>query len=178
MKNQIFILVLAVSTVLFVSGCVTEVVDETVQKVSIQDAKNFTALKVDRSSEDINVTGWASDTISVTADLSIWASDAEQARQIADALQFSWATSSTTAELIVTSDKSDLELARLHELTIAAPSRFILNLETSSGDIRATNMIGDLEFSTSSGDVTADTKGYITASTSDGDVHATCGRGA
>lgn len=178
MKSTIFALFLTLSTVLFVSGCVTEVVDETIQKVSIQDAKNFTALNVDRSSEDITVTGWTSDTISVTADLSIWASDAAQARQIADALAFSWSTSSTTAELIVTSDKSDLELARLHELTISAPSRFSLDLETSSGDIRATNMIGDLQINTSSGDVTVDTKGYITATTSDGDVHAVCGRGA
>lgn len=178
MKNSILTLILGLSVATFVTGCVTEVVDETVQKVSTQDGTGFTALKVSRSSDDIIVTGWNSDTIKATAYLSIWAGNSDKAQQISDDLKFSWATGSPTAELIVTSDESDQELAQLNELKISAPSRFGLNLETSSGDIKATNMLGDLNLTTSSGDVIAETKGRVTANTSGGDVHAVAGRGA
>ena len=176
MKTTIFTIAF-VAAILF-SGCITNVVDEPVKKVSIQDASTFTGLKVHRSSDDLSVTGWTSDTISVTADLSVWAADEARAREIGEALEFSWLTGNSIAELVVTSDKSDQELATLHDLNISAPSRFTLDLETSSGDIRATNMTGDLVLSTSSGDVTASTTGHINVNTSDGDVTATCARGA
>lgn len=173
----IFIIVALSATSIF-SGCITNVSDETIEKVSVQDAKSFTALKVSRSSDDVTVTGWSSDTISATASLSIWANSSDKATQIGQDLQFSWATTSTTAELLVTSDKSDQELAHLREMEIRAPSRFGLTLETSSGDIKAMNMIGDLDLTTSSGTVTAATVGRVIVNSSSGDVNAVCGRGA
>ncbi|MBS1904395.1 MAG: DUF4097 family beta strand repeat protein [Bacteroidetes bacterium] len=171
-------LALSFAAALTFTGCITNVVDESVQKVSTQRATGFTALKVDRSSDDISVTGWNADTIVATANMSIWASSSEKAKQIAQDLTFSWATNSTTAELIVTSDQADQELAHLRELTISAPSRLALDLETSSGDIRALNMTGDMNLNTTSGNITASTTGRIVANASSGDVTATCGRGA
>lgn len=178
MKQVVLLACMALLTSSIISGCVTNVVDETVQKVSVQDAKSFTGLKVSRSSDDITVNGWKSDTITATANLSIWASGADKAKQIGDELKFNWAPGSSTAELVVTSDKSGQELARLRDLTISVPSRFSLNLETSSGDIKASNMLGDLTLNTSSGVITASTAGRIVANSSSGDVNAVCGRGA
>lgn len=178
MKRLFILLFTALSTSSLLSSCVTNVVDETVEKVSVQDATAFTALKVNRSSDNISVAGWSRDSIIATATLSIWANSSDEAQQISQDLKFNWATGSTTAELIVTSNEADQELARLQEMTISAPSRFELNLETNSGDIKATNMFGDLNLTTGSGSITADTKGKIIASTSSGDINAICGQGA
>lgn len=178
MKRLFILLFAALFTSSLLNSCVTDVVDETVQKVSVQDAAAFTALKVNRSSDNISVTGWSRDSIIATANLSIWATTSDQAKQISEDLKFSWATGSTTAELIVTSDEAGQELAKLSEMTISAPSRFELNLETGSGDIKAANMVGDLNLTTGSGSIIADTKGRIIASTSSGDVNAVCGQGA
>ena len=43
---------------------------------------------------------------------------------------------------------------------------------------KAANMVGDLNLTTRSGSIIADTKGRIIASTSSGDVNAVCGQGA
>lgn len=178
MKRLFILLFAALLTSSLLSSCVTDVVDETVQIESVQDAASFTALKVNRSSDNISVTGWSRDSIIAKANLSIWANSTDNAKQIGEDLQFSWATGSTTAELLVTSDVAGQELAYLREMVISTPSRFALNLETGSGDIKATNMAGDLNLITGSGSITADTKGKIIASTSSGDVNAICGQGA
>src|SRR5688572_18361743 len=102
--NRLFILVLTALTTSLLTSCVTNVVDETVQVESVQDATAFTGLKVNRSSDNISVTGWDRDSIVATADLSIWANNSDQAKQISEDLTFSWATGSPTAELIVTSE--------------------------------------------------------------------------
>lgn len=176
--KRLFILVFAALTTSLLTSCVTNVVDETVQVESVQDATGFTALKVNRSSDNISVTGWGRDSIIAAADLSIWANNSDQAKRISEDLTFSWATGSTTAELIVASEAPGQELAYLKQMNISAPSRFSLDLETGSGDIKATNMLGDLNLTTGSGSITADTKGKIIASTSSGDVHAVCAQGA
>jgi hypothetical protein len=178
MKRLFILLLTAFSTSSLVTSCVTNVVDETVKIESVQDAATFTALKVNRSSDNIVVTGWSRDSILATANLSIWANNPDEAKQISEDLQFSWATGSTTAELLVTTDVAKQELAKITGMTISAPSRFDLDLETGSGDIKAMNMLGNLNLTTGSGAITAETKGSINVSTSSGDVNATCGKGA
>lgn len=77
MKRLFILLFAALLTSSLLSSCVTDVVDETVQIESVQDAASFTALKVNRSSDNISVTGWSRDSIIAKANLSIWANSTD-----------------------------------------------------------------------------------------------------
>lgn len=177
MKYFITLLILAVNTAIF-NGCVTNVSDEIAEKVSIQDAKNFSSLTItDQSSTDLSITGWSSDTIKAAAQISVWAQNAEKAHQIAQELNFGWGTSSSNAELTVNATNPDQELGHLEQLNISAPSRLNLTLNNSSGNIKSTNMTGDINVNTSSGNLNLETTGHVVLKSSSGKIVARSGLG-
>ena len=145
-------------------------VEETVEETFVVDGP--AVLDVETASGNVTVTGVAGGEVQVTARLSLWGEDEEDARRQLE------------VKTIQEGDRIIVRVARAKyayfvaftrgsrvDLEIRVPSETSLRLVTSSGDLAASDVTGTVELQTNSGDIWAeDVDGAVSARSSSGDI--------
>ena len=146
-------------------------VEETVEKTFVVDGPAVLDLEADFS--DVTVTGSEGDEVQVTASLSLWGSDEEDARRQVD-VQMTQEGNRITVRVVrpewayvgfsfTRSPRVDFE--------IRVPSETSLQLATSSGDLTVSDVTGTTKLETNFGNVEVEeVSGPVSAQSDSGDV--------
>mgnify|MGYP001081939206 CR=1 FL=1 len=145
-------------------------VEETVEETFVVDSP--AVLDVETSSGNVTVTSGAGDEVRVTAQLSLWGEDEEDARRQLE------------VKTIQEGNRITIRVVRPEfvyfvafaggsrvDFDIRVPSETSLRLVSSSGDLAASGVTGTVELQTNSGDVQAENvDGAVSAQSSSGDI--------
>jgi hypothetical protein len=119
------------------------------------------------SSADIILSSWDKEEVSIIV---------EGKEKISDYFKFNFGYENGVVS-VKTEKKSDFSLfsfSKDFKIIVKVPSKFVLNLKTSGGDISVKNVEGKKEISTSGGDILVENfNGELNAQTSGGDIAVT-----